>query len=132
MKISHRPERVARLLKEEIAKAIQRELRDPSIGFTTVTDVVLTPDLRHADVYVMILGGEKEKKKGLETLNRAQGFIRKIVARDLNLKTNPTFSFHLDESLEKGEKIEKILKEIKREDEKEENNKTDKRKDSKK
>lgn len=126
MKISHRPERVARLLKEEIAKAIQRELRDPSIGFTTVTDVILTHDLRHADVYVTIFGGEEEKKKSLDALNKAQGFFRKIVARDLNLKTNPTFSFHLDESLEKGEKIEKILEEIYREDAKEKNNKKDK------
>lgn len=126
MKISHRPERVARLLKEEIAKAIQRELRDPSIGFTTVTDVILTPDLRHADVYVTIFGGEEEKKKSLDVLNKAQGFFRKIVARDLNLKTNPTFSFHLDESLEKGEKIEKILEEIHREDAKEKNNKKNK------
>lgn len=115
MKVSHRPERVARLLKEEIAKAIQIELRDPLIGFTTVTDVVLTPDLRHADVYVTIFSEKEHMKKSLDTLNKASGFIRKIVAKNLNLKYNPTFTFHLDESLERGEKIEKILKEIHRE-----------------
>jgi ribosome-binding factor A len=115
MKVSHRAERVARLLKEEIARVIQRELRDPSIGFTTVTDVILTPDLRHADVYVTILGGEEEKRKGIETLNKAQSFIRRVVAKELNLKNNPTFTFYLDESFERGERIEKILEEIRKE-----------------
>lgn len=112
MKVSHRPERVARLLKEEIARAIQMELRDPLIGFTTVTEVVLTPDLRHADVYVTIFGEREQMKKSLDALNKAAGFIRKIIAKNLNLKNNPTFTFHLDESFEKIEKIEKILKEI--------------------
>ncbi len=116
MKVSYRPERVARLIKEEITKVIHRELRDPSIGFTTVTDVVLTPDLRHADVYVTILGEVETKRKSLDALNKAQGFIRRMVAKELNLKTNPTFFFHLDESFERGEKIEKILEEIHRED----------------
>lgn len=126
MKVSHRPERVARLIQEEIAKIIQRELRDPTIGFTTVTDVVLTPDLRHADVYVTIFGEEETKKKSIDTLNKAQGFIRKIVAKELNLKTNPTFSFHLDESFDKGERIEKIIEEIHREDAEEKNCKRNK------
>lgn len=126
MKVSHRPERVARLIQEEIAKIIHRELRDPTIGFTTVTDVVLTPDLRHADVYVTILGEEETKKKSIDTLNKAHGFIRKIVAKELNLKTNPTFSFHLDESFDKGERIEKIIEEIHREDAEEKNCKRNK------
>ncbi len=123
MKVSHRPERVARLIQEEIAKIIQTELRDPTLGFTTVTDVVLTPDLRHADVYVTIFGEEEIKKKSLDVLNKAQGFIRRMVAKELNLKTNPTFSFHLDESFEKGEKIEKIIEEIHREDAEKKNRK---------
>ncbi len=126
MKVSYRPERVARLIKEEIAKAIQMELRDPSIGFTTVTDVLMSPDLSHADVYVTIFGEEEIKKKSLDALNKAQGFFRKIVAKELNLKTNPTFSFHLDESFEKGEKIEKIIEEIHKENAKEKDNKRNK------
>ncbi len=122
MKISHRSERIARLLKEELAKVIQKEIRDPSLGFTTITDVVLSPDLKHADVYITVLGGEEMKKKSVKTLNKAHGFIRRLVAKDLNLKTNPTLAFHLDESFEKRERIEKIIEELHRGNEEKQDN----------
>ncbi|MGQ9617423.1 MAG: 30S ribosome-binding factor RbfA [Candidatus Aminicenantia bacterium] len=117
MRVSHRPERVVRLLKEELAKLIQRELKDPSIGFTTITDVVLSQDLKHAEVYITVFGEEEKKKKSLEVLNKTHGFIRKMVARDLNLRINPTLTFYLDDSFEKGETIGRILKEIQEENE---------------
>ncbi|MGB9866910.1 MAG: 30S ribosome-binding factor RbfA [Bacillota bacterium] len=108
-----RAERLAEAMKEEISLMIQRELKDPRIGFCSVTRVELSSDLAHAKVFVSVLGGDEQKKKTMEGLKSACGFIRSEVTRRLGIYHAPEISFKLDESIEKGVEISKILNQIK-------------------
>jgi len=97
--------RVAKLeeaFKQEISQLIQRELKDPRIGFTSVTRVTITGDLRLATVYVSVLGSEPEKKSTLEGLTRATGFIRSELSRRIRMRHTPELTFCLDESIARG------------------------------
>lgn len=87
------------------------ELRDERVGFATVTDVRVTPDLGTARVYVSILGDAEAKREGLDALNQAAGFIRRQLAPRLRTKRVPSVVFSLDELLERGNRIEQLLKE---------------------
>jgi len=106
-----RSKRVADLLKEEISEIIMRRLKDPRLGFLTVTDVSVTDDLRLARVYVSILK-EEEKKQTLEILQAGKGFIRSELSKRLRMKVTPDLEFRFDTSIEYGSRIEKLLKEI--------------------
>ncbi len=111
---SRRSERVGDLIKEEIASMILHgEIKDPRIGFVTITRVDLTPDLKEARVYFSQLGKKEEKDKSRNGLNNASGYIRRYLARRLDLRHIPTVSFFFDESLEYSERIEKVIKEMK-------------------
>lgn len=107
-----RSKRVGDLLREVIADIIMKRLKDPRLGFLTVTGVELTEDLKTASVYVSILK-EEERESTLQILNAAQGFIRQEVAKEVRLKFIPAFHFVLDTSAEYGARIDKLLKEIK-------------------
>lgn len=111
-----RSKRVGDLLREVIADIIMRRLKDPRLGFLTVTGVELTEDLKTASVYVSILK-EEERESTLQILNAAQGFIRQEVAKEVKLKFIPVFHFVLDTSAEYGARIDRLLKEIKSSDE---------------
>ncbi|MBK6313334.1 MAG: 30S ribosome-binding factor RbfA [Blastocatellia bacterium] len=87
------------------------ELRDERVGFATVTDVRLMPDLSSVRVFVSILGDKPEQVEGLAALNRAAGFVRKMLAPRIRTKRVPTLIFELDDLLERGSRIENILKE---------------------
>jgi ribosome-binding factor A len=106
-----RAERVAGLLKEEISKIIQFELKDPRLGFVTVTAVRLTDDLRDARVFCGILGEAAARKETLEVLARAAPFIRREVGTRCRLRYAPTLTFHLDETAEKAARIDQLLRE---------------------
>lgn len=107
-----RSQRVGDLLREEIADIIIYRLKDPRIGFVTVTGVDVTDDLKIARVYVSILKDE-EKETTLEILNSAKSFIRSELSKRVRMKFIPSISFRLDTSIEYGGRIEKLLKEIK-------------------
>jgi ribosome-binding factor A len=111
-----RSQRVSDLLRQEIANIIMYRLKDPRVGFLTVTDVDVTDDIKLARVYVSILK-EDEKKATLEVLNSAKSFIRSELSKRLRMKFIPSIEFRLDTSIEYGNKIEKLLKEIEGESE---------------
>ncbi len=107
-----RREKVNRLLKKEISGIIHGELKDPRIGFVTVTQVETTPDLRQGKIYFSILGNDEDSKKTLKGLKSACGYIRKLIGRRLSLRYVPEFSFYLDKStaysIHINETIEKL------------------------
>ena len=100
--------RVDQLLKQEIARVIS-DMKDPRIGFATVMDVRTSPDLRHARVFVSVLGGEDEKQVSLDALVGARGFIRGRVGQGVTLKYLPELHFELDRTLEQAARIEELL-----------------------
>jgi ribosome-binding factor A len=106
-----RSQRLNILLREEIADIIMRRVKDPRLGFVTVTDVSLSEDLKIARVYVSVLNSD-EKAIVIEILNGAKGLIRSEVAKRVRSKFIPTLEFWIDESIEQGFKIDKLLKEI--------------------
>lgn len=108
-----RPERVSQMLKEEISAIIQTELKDPRIGFVTITQVEITPDLRYAKVFYSILGSTKEEKKTKEALESSLGFIKRELAARMNLRFMPEMIFKQDRSAEYSIQIQEALKEIK-------------------
>jgi len=104
--------RVSDLIKEEIAKIIMHKLRDPRLGFVTVTGSKVSDDLRHATVYVSVLE-EAKRDETLKILTSSASFIRTELSKRIKMKFVPALFFKIDESIEQGIKIEKILKEIK-------------------
>jgi ribosome-binding factor A len=94
--------RVAKLeeaIKQEISSIIQRDLKDPRIGFISIPRVVVSGDLRHATVYVSTLGSEEERDKSLVGLQRATGFLRSELGRRIRLRYTPELTFQLDKSI---------------------------------
>ena len=107
-----RKERIGELIRQEMSEIILRELKDPRIGFITITNIKMSTDLQHARVFVSVLGNEDQKNESLSGLQHAGGFLRKEIGRRLRLRHSPALSFHLDDSLEKSARIEKILKDM--------------------
>jgi ribosome-binding factor A len=106
---TRRQRQVAELLHQEISLLIQRQARDPRLGFVTVTDVEVTPDLRLAHIYVSVMGADDEVKQALAGLKSAAGFFRHELGSALSLRFTPELSFRLDKSLEQGLHIDQLL-----------------------
>ncbi len=113
---SRRPDQVAGTLRQVIAEALSREIRDPRVGFVTVTGVLVTNDLSHARVSVSVPGGEAEKTRALQGLQSAAGFLRSRAARALTTRTVPELHFELDKGVEHAARIEELLGSIRREE----------------
>ena len=110
----HRQERLAEQIRDEIAEILALgELRDPRIGFTTVTRVELTSDLSHARVLVSVLGSEKIQRNTVEGLFSATGYLRREITRRLRLRRSPELNFVLDHGPEEGLKVETLLQKLK-------------------
>lgn len=107
-----RSERVAEAIKKEVSNIIHHELKDPRLGFITITQVELTRDLRYAKIFFSVLGKDEERKKSKEALDSALGFIRKLIAERINLRFAPEITFRDDRSTEYSVRIEEILQEI--------------------
>ena len=107
-----RIEKLQELIKQEMSKMLLREIKDPRIGFVTVTDVEMTGDLREAKIYVSVMGDEKKVKDSLKGLQSALGFIRREIGKRIRLRFTPEISFALDTSLDYSEHIQKILLDI--------------------
>jgi ribosome-binding factor A len=106
-----RMRRVNEVIREVLGAAISTELKDPRIGFVTVTDVDTSPDLRAARVYVSVLGTEGEREQTLEGLESAHGFLQSKIGDELRMKRTPTLTFHYDESVERGARLSRLLDE---------------------
>ena len=110
--MSVKQERVAQIILKDVTEIIQYDLKDPSVGFVTITDVDVTNDYSYATIYVSFLGKDERKQAGLKALNRAKGFIRSSLSKRLTIRKVPELIFKLDDSLEKGERIESIISRI--------------------
>lgn len=101
--------RVDEAVRAVLSDAIATELKDPRVGFVTVTAVKTSPDLRHASVYVSVLGDEEARAASLDGLRSAHGFLQRHLARELTLKHTPTLTFAYDESVDRGMRISRLL-----------------------
>jgi ribosome-binding factor A len=113
---SRRPEQVAETLRQVITDALAREVRDPRVGFVTVTGVLVSNDLSHARVMVSLPGEEADKDRALEGLHSAAGFLRSRAARSLTTRSVPELHFELDRGLEHAARINELLNTIRREE----------------
>lgn len=112
-----RSERVAEEIKKAVSQIINNEIKDPRVsGLISVTKVEVTKDLRHAKIFLSIYGEESEKQKVFEGLKNAEGFIRKELAHRVRMKFFPEISFKIDESIEYGIHIYKLLEEVQKQE----------------
>ena len=109
---STRPSRVGDQLRAEISDLLAREVHDPGIGFITITQVTVSPDLQVARAYYTTLGDERARRDTARALVRATPFLRRQIGSRLRLKRVPLLEFFFDESIERGDRIERILNEI--------------------
>jgi ribosome-binding factor A len=109
--VSERTARLDELLREEINEVIRREVDDPRIGFLTITEVDVTPDLSHANVWVSVIGSAEEKKLTLRALSRAMPFVRQRLGR-LRLRRIPQLHVREDETAARGTRVMRILEEL--------------------
>lgn len=107
-----RVRKLQEFIKQEVSQMLMRGMKDPRIGFTTVTDVEVTGDLRQATIYVSLFGSDKEKKDTLQALKHARGHVRSELGRILNLRHVPEIDFDQDTSLDYSMHIESLLHEI--------------------
>jgi ribosome-binding factor A len=108
--MSHaRMRRVDETVRAVLSDAIATELKDPRVGFVTVTAVKTSPDLRHASVYVSVLGDEAVRAESMDGLRSAEGFLQRLLARELTLKHTPTLTFAYDPSIDTGMRITELL-----------------------
>jgi ribosome-binding factor A len=106
---SDRLRRVDEAVRQVLSDAVTGDLKDPRVGFVTVTAVRTTPDLRHARVFVSVLGDAPERQATLDGLRSAHGFLQRRVAGELRLKHTPTLSFEYDDSVERGMRISQLI-----------------------
>ena len=112
IKESRRPKKVGDLVRAELARLLREDLRDPKIGFATITEVVMSADLRSARIHVSVIGDREKWKQTLEALNHARGHLRGLVGRNCGLRYAPELHFVEDHTLEKGARIEELLRSI--------------------
>ena len=119
--MSHsRRERLAESLRNEIADLVRRELRDPRIGFVTLTAARVSPDLTHARLFVSVLGPEPIQAESVRALNRAAGYLQRAVFKRLRLRKAMSFVFVLDPATRTGDRVEELLTEIRKHEQEEE------------
>lgn len=111
-----RQRRVGALLKQEISLILQREVNDPRVGFATITDVEVSPDLREARVFVSVLGDRQQLEQSLIGLQHAAGYIRTLLGRRVDLRVTPTLTFALDRSLERGTRVVDLIQQLEAEE----------------
>ncbi|WP_078413198.1 30S ribosome-binding factor RbfA [Priestia abyssalis] len=117
-----RPNRVGEQMKKELGEIISRKIKDPRIGFVTVTDVQVTGDLQQAKVFISVLGDEEQRQNTLKGLAKAKGFIRSEIGQRIRLRKTPEIIFEFDESIDYGNRIESLLHEIQKEQNEDQDN----------
>lgn len=107
-----RANRVAEQIKKEVGEILTKKLKDPRIGFVTITDVEVTGDLQQAKIFISVLGNEEEKEETLVGLSKANGFIRSEIGQRIKLRITPEISFEFDEAHAYGNHIDALLREL--------------------
>lgn len=107
-----RANRVGEQMKKELGDIISRKIKDPRVGFVTITDVEVTGDLQQAKVFISVLGEESQKHSTLVGLAKAKGFIRSEIGKRIRLRKTPELTFEFDEAIEQGNRIETILRDL--------------------
>ncbi len=115
--MSMRANRVAEQMKKELGDIIGQKIKDPRIGFVTVTDVEVTGDLQQATVYISVLGNDAKKADTLKALAKAKGFIRTEIGQRIRLRITPEIKFEIDTSVAYGNHIDSLLKQVSKENE---------------
>ena len=110
--MTRRTDRLAEEVREEVAQMISGELKDPRIGFVTVTRVTVTPDHRQARIFVGVLGAERQRAATLTGLRQASGFLRRALGQRLRLRHTPELTFQYDEGLEASDRVARLLEEV--------------------
>ena len=110
--MSQRTERVDELLRQEIGALLAKEIADPRIGFATITDVETSPDLRHAKVWVSVIGGKADRDETLRALQQSMGYVRHELGRRLRIRRIPELHVRLDDSAERGTRLLHLLNEL--------------------
>ena len=106
---SHRLEQLAELMRAELSDLLLREVKDPRLGFVTITHIKVSGDLAHARVQVSSLGDEREQRESLAALRSAAGFLRRELGQRIRIRTIPQLDFRLDPSMEEAEKVQRAL-----------------------
>ncbi|WP_027963233.1 30S ribosome-binding factor RbfA [Halalkalibacillus halophilus] len=109
-----RANRIGEQMKKELGDILSRKIKDPRVGFVTVTEVKVTGDLQQAKVYISIYGSEREKEETLVGLAKSKGFIRSEIGNRIRLRKTPEISFEIDEAIEYGNRIESIIHDLNR------------------
>ncbi len=115
--MSTRQEKVKELLKIEVSNIILKEIRDPRLGFVTVTGADVSKDLRHATVFISVMGDDEQREDSIRILQKASGFIRSEFGRKSTMKLTPQITFKLDTAVEHGVRIFELLQQVKHESE---------------
>ena len=108
----YRPRRVAELLQAELAELLRRHLKDPRLSMATISQVEVSPDLRHARIYVSRVGSAAEQQAAIAGLHQATGFIRRHLGKHLRLRYVPQLDFRLDTAIASGVRISRLLQEL--------------------
>jgi len=108
---SDRMRRVDEAMREVLSDAITASIKDPRVGFVTVTAVETSPDLRHARVFVSVLGDDTVRRRSMDGLESAHGYLQRRVASELRLKNTPTLQFLYDDSADRGLRIAELIEE---------------------
>ena len=109
---TRRQQQVADAIQKEVSLLIQRELKDPRLGFVTVTRAEVSPDLHYAKVFVSVLGSPEEQAASLQALASAAGFLRHELGRRLSMRYTPALQFRTDSSIAHGDRIARLLTEL--------------------
>jgi len=109
----HRPERLAEVIKKEVSE-ILRTMKDPRIGFVSVTTVEVSTDLRYAKIYVSVFGDEAQQEDTWRALQRAQGFVRTELGRRIRLRHTPEVTFVLDRSIDEGARLIRLIDDLRK------------------
>ncbi len=109
---STRVQRIAKLLKEEVSRIIRVEINDPRLGFVSITDIKMTPDLHVANIYVSVYGTPEEQDATMGVLDRASRFLRGELGKQVEMRFTPELHFHLDRSIERGAHVFELLKQV--------------------
>ncbi|WP_317450891.1 30S ribosome-binding factor RbfA [Alkalibacillus aidingensis] len=104
-----RANRIGEQMKKELGDILSRKIKDPRVGFVTVTDVRVSGDLQQAKVFISIFGDDQQQEDTLVGLAKSKGFIRSEIGKRIRLRKTPEISFEIDESIQYGNKIERIL-----------------------
>ncbi len=117
--MTQRQEKVQELLREEISDILRREFKDPRLGFITILDTEVTPDMRHAKVFVSVMGSEKERADNMAILKKAQHFVSWSLKKRVSMKVTPEVEFVLDTSTDQSIRLLELFEQIRHDESKE-------------